>query len=479
MEQNPRVQDVRRITVGILKGDTVVGAGFVASKQIIFTCAHIISSIGSGPGDSVVVRLFDGTRVNARVEPQYWRTPDAEDIAVLSFEWEFNGIELIKLGASSEARGHRFRTFGLLRRDQELIASGEVIGDAVFQGTKVLLLRSRELTPDFSGSPVFDEVTRRVIGMVTISTPDKYQRLGNTAFAIPSESLLQVYPELSSAADMPTASNETEVLFTAFHPRNSEISATYKMPVYVYERQFTESIMADAKHEIRGEFDKYNKGQGSASQLIVYGTRIRIEPYLPGIQFTPLEATIEWDGGYQKVNFQMMVKANISDERIDSVTNGDIKFFVGPVCIGIIDISTTIIKSNAITSEGEYLDTNSKMFRKIFPSHSHKDLDIVYALEEAYTALGMEYLRDVQRLRSGEDWWEGLQHLIEEADIFQLCWSINSKGSKNVEDEWRYALSKNRVGFIRPIYWERPMPTPPEELEHLHFCFYNPEKKPK
>jgi hypothetical protein len=31
--------------------------------------------------------------------------------------------------------------------------------------------------------------------------------------------------------------------------------------------------------------------------------------------------------------------------------------------------------------------SGSRMFRKIFPSHSHKDLEIVYALEEAYRAL--------------------------------------------------------------------------------------------
>jgi hypothetical protein len=30
----------------------------------------------------------------------------------------------------------------------------------------------------------------------------------------------------------------------------------------------------------------------------------------------------------------------------------------------------------------------------------------------------MEYVRDVQKLRSGEDWWEGLKKLIDEADIF-------------------------------------------------------------
>jgi hypothetical protein len=65
--------------------------------------------------------------------------------------------------------------------------------------------------------------------------------------------------------------------------------------------------------------------------------------------------------------------------------------------------------------------------------------------------------------------------MIEQADIFQLFWSSNSMLSPFVRQEWEHALRLNRPHFIRPTYWEEPMPMapekdlPPEALRRLHF----------
>jgi TIR domain len=80
-------------------------------------------------------------------------------------------------------------------------------------------------------------------------------------------------------------------------------------------------------------------------------------------------------------------------------------------------------------------------------------------------------------LRSGEDWNERLLTLIEEADVFQLFWSWNSMVSDYVRREWEHALhlARDRESFIRPTYWQVPMPTsanpklPPDDLSGLHF----------
>src|SRR5207245_249767 len=90
-------------------------------------------------------------------------------------------------------------------------------------------------------------------------------------------------------------------------------------------------------------------------------------------------------------------------------------------------------------------------------------------------ALGDQYLCDWLHLRAGEQWGERLERLIDEADIFQLFWSWNSIHSPIVEREWRYALQLNRPNFVRPTYWEEPLPSvperdlPPAELCRLHF----------
>jgi hypothetical protein len=104
-------------------------------------------------------------------------------------------------------------------------------------------------------------------------------------------------------------------------------------------------------------------------------------------------------------------------------------------------------------------------------SYSHRDTFIVEQLAAAYKALGMQYLRDVESLRSGEKWNSALLRMIMDADIFQLYWSNNARESKYVEQEWRYALSLRRENFIRPVCWERPVPTPPEELGDIHFTY--------
>jgi hypothetical protein len=60
-----------------------------------------------------------------------------------------------------------------------------------------------------------------------------------------------------------------------------------------------------------------------------------------------------------------------------------------------------------------------------------------------------------------------------------LFWSHNAARSVYVELEWRHALSLGReaTNFIRPVYWEEPIPRPPIDLESFHFAFV-PELSP-
>lgn len=55
-------------------------------------------------------------------------------------------------------------------------------------------------------------------------------------------------------------------------------------------------------------------------------------------------------------------------------------------------------------------------------------------------------------------------------DIFFLCWSLYAKKSKNVEDEWKYALDKKGLDYIEPVPIDPPsICPPPEELNTKHF----------
>jgi hypothetical protein len=152
--------------------------------------------------------------------------------------------------------------------------------------------------------------------------------------------------------------------------------------------------------------------------------------------------------------------------------NGTVAYYVGPVLVGEVAIWAHIAHpaDSDPPADQPIESATGEAYRKFFVSYSHQDATIVDALERAYTALGDSYVRDVRKLRSGEEWNPALLRMIEQADIFQLCWSIAAGESKYVMQELRHAVDQRRSqGFIRPTYWENPMPPPPEELADLHF----------
>src|SRR5260370_13415135 len=119
----------------------------------------------------------------------------------------------------------------------------------------------------------------------------------------------------------------------------------------------------------------------------------------------------------------------------------------------------------------------TRPLRKVLDSYSHDDQKIVETIEAHLrdAHLGIDYLRDATRLRSGEVWSEELMRMIKDADMFQLFWSTNSMTSPFVKQEYQYALSLKVPHFVRPVYWENPFPEkpeqnlPPEALRRLHF----------
>lgn len=86
--------------------------------------------------------------------------------------------------------------------------------------------------------------------------------------------------------------------------------------------------------------------------------------------------------------------------------------------------------------------------------------------------VGYDVLIDIDDLRPGQIWNDELMHMIERADFFQLFWSLNSSQSEYCRREWEHALKQNKPeGFIRPIDWQKPLPTPPQELSKFHFDY--------
>jgi signal transduction protein with GAF and PtsI domain len=193
--------------IRILKpnGETV-GAGFLVAPNLAVTCAHVVEIAGTLPGNpgQIMYRRWGESKTSqiyiAHVESNLWRASAVEDVAFLRLDTPLpEGISPALLGLSIGSLGHSFQTLGFpaMPGVDGLAGTGEILEITSVNDIRVLQIRSPEVTPGFSGAPVYDTLTRRVIGMVTaITPPDEYLRLAVTAFATPIETLLSICPEL-------------------------------------------------------------------------------------------------------------------------------------------------------------------------------------------------------------------------------------------------------------------------------------------
>ncbi|MGB3510646.1 MAG: trypsin-like peptidase domain-containing protein [Microcoleaceae cyanobacterium] len=193
--------DLTQSIVRILKPDrTTAGTGFfVAKNGLIATCAHVIASYK--PGEEVSVVLFSGNEKHqAIIEKKWWRKPSDEDVAILRLlNTPSHDISMIPLGYPWNIENIPLLTFGFpaSKPVEGLNGKCEVIGRTTENDCPVLQVRSPEVTRGFSGAPVLNPVTNRIVGMITaISKPDKYGRQAETTFITPSNILANICPEV-------------------------------------------------------------------------------------------------------------------------------------------------------------------------------------------------------------------------------------------------------------------------------------------
>jgi hypothetical protein len=134
----------------------------------------------------------------------------------------------------------------------------------------------------------------------------------------------------------------------------------------------------------------------------------------------------------------------------------------------------------ADASEGMLVGTSSSAAQRIFGSYSRRDIEVVRMVSSVLKTTGLGELRwDLDFLSAGDVWDEKVSVEIATADAFQLFWSENARRSINVEKEWKLALSLNRRNFVRPVYWETPIPAVPNDLSHIHFALLDVPHKPR
>lgn len=163
-----------------------VGSGFLVSEDLIVTCAHVVGSTKAKPE---VAFLGAAIPSPATVVPDLWRSEEEGDIAVLKLQGgPPQGHRPLRLGRTSGTEGHVCSTLGFPDVSAVQVVRGQgIIRALVFDrwGNRKLQLSSKEITGGFSGAPLLDLQTKRVVGMVVWSA----EKIPEVAWAVPAEAL--------------------------------------------------------------------------------------------------------------------------------------------------------------------------------------------------------------------------------------------------------------------------------------------------
>lgn len=233
-----------------------------------------------------------------------------------------------------------------------------------------------------------------------------------------------------------------------------------------------EEVAAQAEALLSQRIRDYRPLVQPAGQAVSRESDLTFLPSVEGLEFNPPQHSFVWKGSVHREVF--LVRAGA--EHAGRTLRGRVLVFLGGLVIAEVPLNIPIAAQARDDTPGQVVSIETaRRYRKIFASYSHKDESIVEEFEHYARALGDEYLRDVVSLRAGEVWSARLQALIANADVFQLFWSWNSMDSDFVRAEWEHALGLGRPEFIRPVYWEDPLPCrperdlPPPSLQLVHF----------
>jgi len=290
--------------------------------------------------------------------------------------------------------------------------------------------------------------------------------------------------ELEDAEGASSAHTVDEnVQFTVYRPRAVRPEAWYSLLAFAHlaeRRPGADPETLDPVEEVRRQAAQvlaeaaqdYRETTTDSRQGIPREGEITFLADVPEVEFNPPRRTFRWLEDVHREQFRFRAGRELDGKTV----RGRLTVFLGTIIVADIPLTLQITSLAGSSAPGhDVQESHAQPYRKIFPSYSHQDLDIVQQCARYAAVLGDRYLQDTVVLRAGELWNDRLMELIREADVFQLFWSRNSMNSPYVRREWEFALALNRPYFVRPTYWEEPLPAdrgrnlPPPNLAALHF----------
>ncbi len=251
--------------------------------------------------------------------------------------------------------------------------------------------------------------------------------------------------------------------FSAYHPGGIMTESWQPFNVYVYKSYAEGLVSKDARSGHNGLQAVYAQSAQPGWPGASGGVQVTVSPHLPGFTFNPAAASVLLYEDWHRFEFRVLA----SDIMARRTYSGSVTVAFDGIIVG--DIPVTLAVGDRPGAEMTFSDVASP-YRRIYCSYSQEDSAIARRIEKLASTLGSDYLQELIELRSGLRWTDELKGMLERADIFQLFWSRNAASGLFVAQEWRQALRMpHKKMFMRPIYWENPLPALPPELAHMTF----------
>ena len=183
-------------TFRILKPNgKTIGTGFLVAPNLAVTCVHVVAA-GLDADGRVAVQFSGQKRETTAIWLDKYFISGA-DVAILQMETVPSGVSPLRLAHSSTSRAwNKLYSFGYASTAGQTGLGS--LGTFVTQktGGNYIQFDSPQVDHGFSGAPLFDENLKVVIGMINMGN-DELGRNQNTTFAIPTETIWQVCPQLT------------------------------------------------------------------------------------------------------------------------------------------------------------------------------------------------------------------------------------------------------------------------------------------
>lgn len=156
-------------TIRILEPDgSTAGTGFLVSKRLAVTCAHVVESVKAKPGDVLKIQYHIGNGISeGKVLKDGWSKTD--DIAFLLLGSSIGKAVPVDYAASSN--GHNFLALGYPEGSDVDVrwSQGKIGGLVKVDGYthELIQIQGSEIDRGLSGAPIWDVETQSVVGMVT------------------------------------------------------------------------------------------------------------------------------------------------------------------------------------------------------------------------------------------------------------------------------------------------------------------------